>query len=228
MNSRAWQELARAYVVDRVQGLVLTRSLLHVPDTTWLLRGVAMVASADSESFTLWAFVQPLYVPANRLVFRFGRQLTRVAGQETSWPALPVAALGHEIATVLRSQALPLVIGVSSPADLLAVIRREPDSALDPALLEAGTYSAILAEDVTAVRLFSRQMRDVRPVAAPAAELVRLRRVLAGYERDAASTIAQLRAWRDETARELRVPRLGGPVDLPNWRRSDTPDDSMH
>ncbi len=219
MNSRAWQDLARAHVVDRVPGLVLTRSLLHIPDTTWLLRGVAMVTAAHADAFTLWAFVQPLYVPADRLVFRFGRQVTRLAGQETSWPALPVAAIGQEIAAVLRAQAVPLLVGISTPAELLGLIQREPDSGLDPVLIEAGTYSAILAEDQAAVRLFSHQVRDRQPLTeGPSAEFARVRRVLAAYERDAASAVGQLRTWRDTTASNLRVPRLGGPTAAPNWR----------
>lgn len=207
MNSRAWQQLARSHIVGRIPGLLLSGSLLHLPDTAWLLRGVAMVASASSDSFGLWAFVQPLYVPADRLVFRYGRRLTRVGDRhQATWPAQSATVVGAEIAASVRAQAMPLLLGVRAPADLLALVRRQPASGSDLDHLEAGAYSAILAEDLPAVQLLGRQMRDLPPALGAEEQSHRMRRVLARFERDAASAVALLRCWRDETAQALRIP----------------------
>jgi hypothetical protein len=207
MNAGAWQGFARVHVLGRVPGFVMSRSVLHLPDTSWLLRGVAMVSAPSQDSFWLWVFVQPLYVPANRLVFRYGHQLARMSDRGlTDWPTRLNLDLGTEIATSVRSQALPMLDKVRRPADMLDVARSQPGSGTDLDHLETVAYSAVLTGDGPALRLVGQQVRELPRGTETGEAEFRLRRVLAGYERDAAGTVTLLRRWRDATARSLRLP----------------------
>ncbi len=207
MNTRAWQDLARAHLLGKLPGMVLTGPLLHLPDTAWLLRGVAMVGSVSAESFRLWAFVQPLYVPADRLMFRYGRELSRVGDRgATSWPARRSRAVAAEIVTAVRAQGLPLLLGVRTPADLLALIREYSQASTDLGHLEATAGSAILSGDGARVRLVGQQLRELPPALARTEAAQRIRNLLAGFEQDAGGAVSTLRCRRDETARALHLP----------------------
>lgn len=206
MEARAWQRLARAHLLGKLPGLVQSGPLLHLPDTTWLLRGVAMVASAPAESFRLWVFVQPLYVPAERLVFRYGREVTRVGDRGASlWPARTDPALAAEIITSIRAQGLPLLLGVSGPADLIALIREQTEANTDLGHLEATAGAAILAGDAARVRLVGQQLRELPPGLLREGKAQRIRNLLACYEQNAAGARSLLRFRRNETARALHL-----------------------
>lgn len=207
LNSGAWQEFARVHVLSRLPGMVMSRSVLHLPDTAWLLRGIAMVPAPSRDSFWLWVFVQPLYVPADRLVLRHGHLLARMSDRNlTGWPSSLTQELGIEIAMSVRAQALPLLNAVQEPSDLLTVMRSQREGVPDPAHLEAAVYSAVLTGDTSAVRLLGQQMRELSSNGHVGGAEHRMRKVLAAYDEGGASgTDTLLRRWRDTTARRLQL-----------------------
>ncbi|MEJ2578593.1 MAG: hypothetical protein P8Z68_05780 [Kineosporiaceae bacterium] len=214
MGTGVWQGFARAQVLPRLPGMALSGAVLHLPDTTWMLRGVAMVPARSQDSFWLWAFIQPLYVPADRLNFRYGQRLGRMSDRRlTGWPARFDRALGTEIARSVRTQGLPGLAAVRDPGDLLSLVRAQDGAATDLDHWEAAVYSAILAGDRATVRLIGQQVRELPEngaVGAVGAAEHRMRRVIAGYERDVGGTEIMLRRWRNATARALRLPRTTG------------------
>lgn len=207
LNSGAWQDFARVHVLGRLPGMVMSRSVLHLPDTSWLLRGVAMVPAPSRDSFWLWVFVQPLYVPADRLVLRYGQLLARMSDRNlTGWPGSLTPELGTEIATSVRTQALPQLNAVQKPSDLLTVMQPQREELPDPAHLEAAVYSAVLTGDTSAVQFLGQQMRELSRNGHVGGAEGRMRRVLAAYDEGGATgTVDLLRRWRDETAHRLQL-----------------------
>jgi hypothetical protein len=207
MKPGVWQSFARAQLLSRLPGMVMSHTLIHLPDISWLLKGIAMVPVPGQDRFRLWVFIQPLYVPTDQLSFRHGRMLSRGTGRgQTSWPQIASRELGLEIVDSLRGQGLPVLGTVRGPAEFLEKLLSHPDELSQPSYLEAAVYSAVLAGDATAVRLLGHQVRELGDARGVSQALVRARRVLAAFERSDVAAVGTLTEWRNRTVKALCLP----------------------
>lgn len=185
----------------------MSQTLIHLPDVSWLLKGIAMVPVPGQDRFRLWVFIQPLYVPADSLSFRYGRMLSRGTDRDqTSWPQIASRELGLEIVDSLRSQGLPVLGTVRGPAEFLEKLLSHPDELSQLSYLEAAVYSAILSRDVHAIRMLGQQVREIGDAEGKSQAPLRIRRVLAAFERSDSAAVATLTEWRNRTAQSLHLP----------------------
>jgi hypothetical protein len=210
MKPGVWRVFARTQLLGRLPGMTMSQTLIHLTDVSWLLKGIAMVPVPDQDRFRLWVFIQPLYVPAEGLSFQHGRMLSRGADRDqTSWPQIASREIGLEIVESLRSQGLPVLGTVRGPAEFLEKLLSHPDELSEPSYLEAAVYSAVLARDSQAIRMLSPQVREIGDAQGTSPAPLRIRRVLAAFERSDSAAVAMLTDWRDQTARALRLPNEG-------------------
>jgi hypothetical protein len=185
--------------------MTMSQTLIHVADVSWLLKGIAMVPVPGQDRFRIWVFIQPLYVPADRLDFQHGRMLSRGTDRgQTSWPSIASGELGLEIVDSVRSQGLPVLGTVRGPAEFLEKLLGHPDELSQPSYLEAAVYSAVLARDVHAIRMLGQQVREVGD-AEGTEQVSRIRRVLSVFERSDSAAVATLTEWRNQTVRALSL-----------------------
>jgi len=204
MKSREWQRLVTATVLPAVPDLVLTRGVVHEPDTRWVLRGLARDSSAFSQDFAVLVFAQPLYVPTDHLVFSYGTRLRRVGATSEAWWSPTAAAMPVELVASIRDQALPYLATVRAPSDLLRDAQARATALTDPNILEVITYSAILAGDDAVASNALQAATNLRPPKgwqrAVTDRLVGLGRA---WAENPSAGLAQLQAWRDQTAAAL-------------------------
>jgi len=204
MKSREWQRLATATVLPALPGWMVTRGVVHHPDTEWVLRGLARDSSGFSGNFAVWLFAQPLYVPADHLVFTYGVRLSRVGGTGEAWWSSTSSRMPAELLASVRDQAKPYLAGLSSPADLLRTAHARPAAFVDPHTLEVIAYSAMLVGDDATVNRALVAARDLDPPEGWQ-RVVTDRLVDAGrvWLNSPSAGLAQLAEWRDRTTGAL-------------------------
>jgi hypothetical protein len=99
-----------------------------------ILRGIYIEDSSDPTRVYVWAFVQPLYVPASTVVFDFGK---RLGAPSKTWSTGDEDAL----AVVVRDEGVPFFSPVSSPGALASWGLL--DGRGDPYAQEAKAYSLV-------------------------------------------------------------------------------------
>ena len=161
-------------------------------------------------AFTVHAFVQPLYVPAETVVLSFGRRLG--LGQERWWDldSQPEADAAADALELIRLQALPLFERLSTPADF-ARRAAELGPAENEHRLEATAYSQILAGDHPAAdgllaRLVTKVRRSMSDIPWAVEMAARAQSLRGDLQTDPAAAVTRLQAWRADTLRRLRLP----------------------
>lgn len=212
MTARRIQSLARRFLLphlsqyDVSNGILIRRPLRH------LIAGYCFESSGfDADSFYLWAFVQPLYVPSDHISFTFGRRLSH--GSSDGW-----SLSGNDtqdmraVWEAIRAQGTDYLACLGTPRDIAErgqMIRAAPD---DPHVLEARAYSYALIGCLGQARDLALQAQDVwRRLShgTPwAVELVQRITVFLERLSVGSSSVSQLlEEWSDGTARNLRLVR---------------------
>jgi len=130
---REIQDVVRA-IVSAEPRFVSTGRLLSLTPVTRILRGVYLERSSSPDEFHVWAFVQPLYVPASTIVFSLGR---RLGGSSHRWRATDAESLIGAI----RSDGIPFIVDNDTPERLAAWLERRNDR--DGNSLEAKAWSFV-------------------------------------------------------------------------------------
>ena len=110
MEARSWRRLVKNGVLPQVPELVLSGSLLHLPDPEWLLCAAVKDDSGFSKDFTIWVIVMPLYEPTDHLGWLVGERLGHLTeGHDIWWEPenQSTDAIATNIAQRLRAGALP-------------------------------------------------------------------------------------------------------------------------
>lgn len=216
MKKREVERLVSAHVVPVLNGYAARGDLLVAEPVGHLLRAFCFDRSQlDTRGFRVWAFVQPLYVPLDDIVFTFGRALG-----DWSVPTEDERPTMAEVTAAIRHDGLPLLESIRDPADLL-VHGRKLASPLDPLAAEGVAYAAILAEAAPATvealieRMVTLAREDAEDLAKYADDdedfdyvrerIERADLVLDAYRRSLDEAVALLRRWEADTRAALGV-----------------------
>jgi hypothetical protein len=150
MDARSWRRIAKTEVLPRVPELVLTGSVLHTPDTEWLLRAAVKNDSAFSKAFTVEIIVMPLYEPTDHIGWLVGARLGQLTDGHDIWwePDTQSAdAIGADIAAHLRRGALRYWDRLGDLASFAAECRRRPTFDRDVHYVEWVAGAAVILGD---------------------------------------------------------------------------------
>lgn len=168
------------------------------------MRGLTRDSSASSQDFAFWAFAQPLYVPTDHLVFDYGTRLRRVGGTNETWWSPTASGRPGELVASIQDQALPYLATVRTPSDLLRYANARATGLTDPNVLEVITYSAILTGDAAGAARALEAATNLRPHAGWQETVIgRLLGLGRTWAENPSAGMAQLQAWRDQTATAL-------------------------
>lgn len=207
MNARLAQRLARRYLLPQLSGFAVRGALTYAKPLGDVARGFYLESSRDPQSFYLWVFVQPLYIPIDGVSFTFGERL----GHGWSLSAETEDAVMREVVALVRQEGLPFLAGLRNPADLAsraAAITQAPD---DPNVAEAIAYSLLLAGQWhEAAAALARLDRIVRAIDQRRHPWVAQLGARGGQVRDAlthepTAALALLAVWRAQTVAALRL-----------------------
>jgi len=101
-----WEELFKVFPQFRVKG-----SLAYIQPVASILRGLFRERSIDPESFYVWVFIQPLYIPSDHIFFNFGWRVGR------DWK-LADPELIPKLRTAIVTEGLPFLESVQGPSDI--------------------------------------------------------------------------------------------------------------
>ena len=204
MDARTWRRTIKTEVLPRVPELVLTGSVLHRPDTEWLLSAAVKNNSAFSKAFTVDVIVMPLYEPTDHIGWLVGARLGELTDGHDIWwdPATQTAdAIGPDIAARLRGGALPYWDRLGDLASFAAECRRRPTFEIDVHYLEWVAGAGVIVGDeasATATFAVARHLRPERSWEQVAQG--RLAELEEAWTGDRRAALELLRQRRDQTA----------------------------
>lgn len=200
--------MVRREILPLVPELVLTGSLLHLPDTEWLFCGAVKSDSAFSGDFRVEVVVVPLYVPKRHLGWQVGERLGRqTGGLDVSWrpDTQSEAEIGRDIADRLRQGGLPFWRSYGDLRSFATVCRQRTTYRISVNLLESVAGAAVILGDERMARdAFTAVRDDVRDQRDRAVECAdRIRELEHEWGRGQEAALELLRARRDYTATHL-------------------------
>jgi hypothetical protein len=190
-----------------------------------ILRAICFEASSlDKESFYVWAFPLPLFVPTDRIHFSFGDRLRYRGGDRWS---INETAMISELQAVVRGKALPFLTHVGSVQGLLEFFETAPNRR-NPYVMQGIAYALAFVDIERAIAAL-RELESLLDVQIPwqselkeRAQSFRIqltenpsaaRQQLEGWESDSIGKL-KLESWtelaeRDATTAAAREPKSG-------------------
>ncbi len=187
-----------AAIRNAVPGLRATRNLLVAVPRGSILRGLCMERSSDPRGVYLWAFVQPLFVPATSTVLSLG---IRLGGGSRTWTSAEAVAA----ASAVRDEGESFY----GPIGSVEQLARWPFLALrkDAYGREARAYALIAAgrtaEGVRAARELAGSLGDAPPWVIEVKS--RAERLASLAVRDPREAMGLLAVWESETVANLML-----------------------
>jgi len=192
--------------------------LIYKKNFDWLLNGFCFEDSAfDANTFNIYVFVQPLYVPKNHLWFNFGHRLNFLSkkGYDKWWTISNTneANIIEEISELLLGPGLRFINKTTTQEKLLKTFfNLEKETPHDFNSLEALVYSRIICNDfLTAQHTLEKLLRTIEIESLNNPNLSWLsetKKRLASMEKllaakDFSMAKDQLYVWREYTLKEL-------------------------
>lgn len=216
MKGKQFERLARKYMLPQLPGFGLRKHLLFAEPVGYLLRGFAFETSGfDPTAFTVWTFVQPLYVPDAFLgiSYTFGGRLGSLGGGPDRWWQMDEGnedRIMAEVLAQLQGEGLPFLSRLGAAWDLAEDGYRVTGARNDVRVVEAVAYSWAVAGDHT------RSIRELDRLHAMARTLdLRIpwiremdehaQRVRALLVRDPPEATALLDGWAQQAREALRL-----------------------
>jgi len=210
MTGKGVAALFRRHLRAHLPGMEQRGSLVYERPLGGILRGCHFESSAyEPDRFVVHAFVQPLYQPATSVVLTWGSRLGMRAERWFDLSAEAEDAVGAGLLDLIRTQALPFFARFRTPAGFARHAPAMGWSAADPYFAEAMAYSLALCGGYDDAGAWLARL----PALLPAADLPPWQReMIRRNERFGArlrdrpeDALADLRTWRHETLRAIRL-----------------------
>jgi hypothetical protein len=118
VRGRDFKRLAAAFIALHPEySFVPKGSIVALRPVGSILRGFCFEGSSDPDSFYLWAFVLPLYVPDQVLNFAFGDRITST-GRGNRWHREEEPGLAIKVARAMLEHGLPIVVSANSVTEM--------------------------------------------------------------------------------------------------------------
>jgi hypothetical protein len=128
-------------LLPTLPGFAVKGDLLLIKPLGHTLQAVCLEGSSDAQSFYVWVFILPLFVPRKYISFELGRRIRSKVGGEC-WNAKSPSVIS-DLSAVLASEALPFLLSIKSPLDVtrIALSFSKTDPYVQQSLAYAFVYS---------------------------------------------------------------------------------------
>jgi hypothetical protein len=192
-----------------LSGFAFNDRLMFLAPVKSVLRGFCFEPTRSSkDSFYLWAFFQPLFVPAKEVRFLFGHRLDngrRLRNDRPNLDSVLLLAMKSEMPNLLRLQTAKAVASALEPFT-------KPNGVgfVNPHCREAYAYSLIQAgQPEKANRVLDTLVNSIDTNLAWQQEILsRAVGVLEMLTKQPQDAIAQMECWEIETARNLGLEKF--------------------
>jgi hypothetical protein len=206
MTNRQVAALAKG-LRSLASGFVVRGPLLASVPLGHVLRGIYFEGSSFSkDAFYVWAFCQPLCVPAEAISFNLGQRLKDERGGER-WSKTDTALLSH-LGEAVGTQGLPFLGKVSSPSGAAALAEERATVSRDPYLLQAAGYLWAAAGRIAEAQAALEALRRTVDGSVTWQQDMATRAAVLTMKFQDGSADEQLRVWEAETARRLGLTDL--------------------
>lgn len=228
MKANQVMRLVKQYILPHLPGFQIKRSsYLYATPVEMILRGFYFQTSyLDRTAFTVWVFVQPLYIPKEHVVLNIGGRLGWLKKDEDIWWQWSPDEPEHEEPTLLnvlefiQEVGLPFLEQLQTPADLIrrgAKISGVPKNCYGQEVI---AYSYILTGDYRKAkqllaRLYRELRRDEKDYLWMGEMADRAELLLETLDRDHREAVRLLHEWRDSTLRNLHLEKVIAPKTAP-------------
>jgi len=181
--------------------------MIIFPPAREVLRGLYFERSgSDSRRFYLWAFFMPMCVPSQQVSFNLGR---RLGDADQRWD-LDDPDLDEKMLFAIRAEGLPFLEKVRTPVAAARFAKATAETAKSPYVLQASAYMYARAGEATeAIRSLVDLLQVLELQVSWQAEIAsRAQKLKALLNESPKEAEMQLRAWEDETARNLGLREL--------------------
>ena len=214
MRTKDAQRLAEKYLLPHLPGFIFHKKLLYISPIEQLLRGVFFYSSAyERWTFTIVAFIQPLYIPEEHTHSLYGGRLGNLSGGADEWWTIDETnevQVMNEVLHTVQKEALPFLNKIKDPSDFVKkYMRRERDPGIH--YMEAVSYSLVMVGKYRKARkIFDRNLKTLDkamrgeyalPYLGEMAERVKL--IKNALNENPENAIGILNGWREETLRNL-------------------------
>ncbi len=202
MTTKEFEKIGKA-LLPELPGFAVKGYLLLIPPVKQILRGICFEPSGfDKQSFYVWVFFLPLFVPRKHVSFEFGRRIGH------NWKG-DAQNLLHELSGALKREALPFLSPIESPRDVAQAAKslRLPQN---PNVQQAIAYALARAGDVNeAVAALDELTRSLDVKVPWQLEMFeRANALKPQLLSDAPGAQKQLEAWETESATNLRLEKF--------------------
>jgi len=181
--------------------------MIAFPPFEELLKGLYFERSgSDVERFYIWVFFMPLCVPAQHVTFNLGR---RIGGGDQRWDFRD-PQLVEKIAFSIKNDAFPFLESIQNSHDAARLALSISGATTSPHLQQANAYLLAQSGETNEA---SKSLDDLLyllkldvPWQAEIAARARKLKTLLSSPKDAES---QIRAWEDESVRNLGLEEIG-------------------
>lgn len=199
MDRKATRGIAQA-IQAVVPNLHCRGPLLAATPRGRILRGLCLDRSSNREWCYLWAFVQPLYAPANHIHFALGK---RLGGMNKAWRVTETTAM----AQTANDEGRPFYEPINTAQALADWPRIQDDP--DPYVAEAIGLSLIAAgrprEGARILRASGQSLQPLDPQDWAVELKERLLTMADLADKNPHQALAQLDQWQEETIAALGV-----------------------
>ncbi|MCW5877582.1 MAG: hypothetical protein KIS80_01785 [Anaerolineales bacterium] len=215
MQGRIFHRLAKKHLLPHLPGFTAKKGLIYVADFNYFLKGLAVDSSAFSKTtFTIWAFILPLFVPKEYISFTYGDRLGSLSGGGDKWweySSENEEAIFKDILSHIQIEALPFFNEVVTPWDFWQKYKEKikPNSgdyqreACAYALVLAGEYemaATLLEESIAVLEIATKEDPTIPWIGWI---LERVRKIDSLLAEDPQKAVAQLDEWTQETLKNL-------------------------
>lgn len=173
-----------------------------------VLRGIYFEGSSfDTNSFYVWVFLLPLFVPASNVSFNLGMRL-RTPGGGDRW-STDMPNLIADLSAVVEREALPFLSGINAPKDL-AEAAGKFQAVNDPYVQQAIAYAWARDGDIKRAVDQLDKLKNLLDIKVPWQRVMsdRAEELKAKLLDEPAKAKVQLETWEAETIKCLGLANL--------------------
>jgi hypothetical protein len=188
-------------LLSGLPGFAARGDLLFIRPLGHTLRGICFERSSDSQSFYVWVFFLPLFVPRKYLSFEFGRRIRAQVGGEC-WNAESPNVIS-DLGAILECEALPLLLSIKSPLDVTRIAVSLPRT--DPYVQQSLAYAWVYSGDVDRAKSELKRLIQMLNVEVMwQCEMAQISEsLLSSVTTNFADAQRQLKAWEAESVKNL-------------------------
>lgn len=145
MKKKRIEQLIKKYLFPYLNDFEVKGNLMFKKPIKEILNGFYFESSGfNSDTFYIYSFIQPLYVPSETLLFTFGDRIGKKYGSSFTIEEENENEIMANVLNSINREGMKIIKKLDTPPKVAKNLSKFTDSPDDPCVLEAIAYSLIL------------------------------------------------------------------------------------